>query len=408
MTEAAASASAAAHEASFATQCEVCDADADGCACCADVSVEPKARVPDGSKARVPSWPVRPGFGTVSLRGKMASMVGKSRAAPAALSHRPLIDCHQHCQANDAEGLENLHRINVACGVIHAVLLALRQPGSDVSDVQRRNRWVLDASRRYGSHFIPFVTVIEDDPGAAAMLESAIEQGARGLKLIGWAGTFIKQFDYDLRSEVMERVFCVAEARHVPILAHVWIGCQHAPHRDYVADLDAIMSGHPSLRLILAHYGLGFDAASLPRLSDLLTRHANLYLDTSLYGGARAKWLGRASEHSTALRALVREHPSQICFGSDVFGQRYLSSQSYEDALRTSYAMVAADEVRARPGEFPTAPQKFDAEAGWGSTTFDARAMRGLGLGELNPELLGKVGASNAARLLGLSLSRPL
>ena len=110
MTEAAASASAAAHEASFATQCEVCDADADGCACCADVSVEPKARVPDGSKARVPSWPVPPGFGTVSLRGKMASMVGKSRAAPAALSHRPLIDCHQHCQANDAEGLENLHR----------------------------------------------------------------------------------------------------------------------------------------------------------------------------------------------------------------------------------------------------------------------------------------------------------
>ena len=313
MTEAAASASAAAHEASFATQCEVCDADADGCACCADVSVEPKARVPDGSKARVPSWPVRPGFGTVSLRGKMASMVGKSRAAPAALSHRPLIDCHQHCQANDAEGLDNLHQINVACGLIHAVLLALRQPGSDASDVQRRNRWVLDASRRYGSHFIPFVTVIEDDPGAAAMLESAIEQGARGLKLIGWAGTFIKQFDYDLRSEVMERVFCVAEARHVPILAHVWIGCQHAPHRDYVADLDAIMSGHPSLRLILAHYGLGFDAASLPRLSDLLTRHANLYLDTSLYGGARAKWLGRASEHSAALRALVREHPSQIC-----------------------------------------------------------------------------------------------
>ena len=115
MTEAAASASAAAHEASFATQCEVCDADADGCACCADVSVEPKARVPDGSKARVPSWPVPPGFGTVSLRGKMASMVGKSRAAPAALSHRPLIDCHQHCQANDAEGLENLYRINVAC-----------------------------------------------------------------------------------------------------------------------------------------------------------------------------------------------------------------------------------------------------------------------------------------------------
>jgi hypothetical protein len=234
------------------------------------------------------------------------------------------------------------------------------------------------------------------------MFESAIEHGARGLKLIGWSGTFIKQYDYDLRSSVMKSVFRLAEARRVPILAHVWLGCQHVPHRDYVADLDAIMSEHPELRLILAHWGLGFSAMTLPRLSDLLSRHTNLYLDTSLYGGGRAKWLGRASEHSAALRLLVHEHPGQICFGSDVFGQRFMGAQYYEDALRTSYAMVAADEVRARPGEFPMDPQKFDAEGGWGPTTFDARAMRGLGLGGANPELLGKISADNAASLLGV------
>jgi hypothetical protein len=47
-------------------------------------------------------------------------------------------------------------------------------------------------------------------------------------------------------------------------------------------------------------------------------------------------------------------------------------------------------------------PQKFDAEGGWGPTTFDARAMRGLGLGGANPELLGKISAGNAASLLGV------
>lgn len=387
--------SAAALEA--ATLCERCDEDADGCACCDETSDE-TSDVLIWKSTLVCGRTARQGAGS-----PWARMVGRSRAAPLALSHHPLIDCHQHCQVDDAEGLDTLHRINVALGVSHAVLLALRHPGGDAKDVRRRNRWVLDASRRYGgAHFIPFVTIIEDDPGAAAMFESAIEHGARGLKLIGWSGTFIKQYDYDLRSSVMKSVFRLAEARRVPILAHVWLGCQHVPHRDYVADLDAIMSEHPELRLILAHWGLGFSAMTLPRLSDLLSRHTNLYLDTSLYGGGRAKWLGRASEHSSALRLLVHEHPGQICFGSDVFGQRFMGAQYHEDALRTSYAMVAADEVRARPGEFPMDPQKFDAEGGWGPTTFDARAMRGLGLGGANPELLGKISAGNAASLLGV------
>lgn len=192
--------------------CEACEVDADGCTCCDEGALPVQSAPLAFAKPKRSS--------VVSLRGRMKTLaVQPKRPARLPLSSFPLVDAHQHAQADDDEGLANLHRVNTELGIRHAVLLALRQPGSDRRDVQRRNRWVLAAARRYRGAFIPFVTVVEDDPGAATMLAAAIDEGARGLKLIGWAGAFVKAFDYDLRSEAMSAVFRVAESRGVRVIA---------------------------------------------------------------------------------------------------------------------------------------------------------------------------------------------
>merc|ERR1719446_1340825 len=136
---------------------------------------------------------------------------------------------------------------------------------------------------------IPFVTVIEDDSLAPEMFSECLDRGAKGLKLIGWHSNYIKQFDYDLRLPSLMEVFRLAESSQVPVLIHLWLGYSKTK-RNYVEDLDAILTEMPRLRFVLAHFGLGFDPETLPLLTRLASRHRNLYFDTSLYGSFCEVW----------------------------------------------------------------------------------------------------------------------
>ena len=240
----------------------------------------------------------------------------RSKRARSLLAQK--IDIHQHCTACDDDGLATLLKANKACRVRCAVLLALRPPGSSVADVRRANDWVMSAAAR-PSEIVPFITVLEDDPGASAMVREYASKGAKGVKLIGWAERYIKAHDYDLRSEAMLGVWAAAEELHLPVVAHISIG--YDPSR-YLAELQDILTKHPKLLLILAHFGLGFDSANLPRLRQLLHDHPNLHIDASLYGGAREKWLHRASNRAEALREVVMAFPNQVLFGTDAFGTK--------------------------------------------------------------------------------------
>ena len=96
------------------------------------------------------------------------------------------IDVHQHCVSEEDEGLAALLKVNAEYGIVKSVLLSLRMPNSTRRDVRRRNDWVLAMGEKYKGEVVPFVTVIEDDPRAPQMFASALNRGAKGLKLIGW------------------------------------------------------------------------------------------------------------------------------------------------------------------------------------------------------------------------------
>ena len=389
-----------AHSAAMAATliCEQCDAEDEySCSCCPpdppSATTAPAAIITVAPLARKKQfWPT-----AVRRKPKASTAALEEQRARSLLAVK--IDMHQHCTACDDDGLATLLKANKACRVRCAVLLALRPPGSTVADVRRANDWVMSAAARHPSEIVPFITVLEDDPGASAMVREYASKGAKGVKLIGWAERYIKAHDYDLRSEAMLGVWAAAEELHLPVVAHISIG--YDPSR-YLADLQDILTKHPKLLLILAHFGLGFDSANLPKLRQLLHDHQTLHIDASLYGGAREKWLHRASNRAEALREVVMAFPNQVLFGTDAFGTKGRAESVLTNALRASCLLLECDEY-ACPELLRTA--YFDEEGGkvdegYGPRRFEPLRLRGLGLKE--PALLKALLYGNAARILGL------
>ena len=237
-------------------QCAECDGGSLAeCPCCEPVA--PTVRVSALKKQPISRYFTKHG-------AKGPSVVTAAEARRATSLGMRKIDFHQHCTMGDEEGLRQLLRANSSTSIDAAVLLALRSPDGGVDEAIQANDWVLSSASRHPC-LLPFVTVVEDDPNAPEMLASAISRGARGVKLIGWAERFIRQHDYDMRSPPMMAVYALASSHGLPVLAHVSLGSTATRH-DYMADLDAILTAHPTLVIILAHLGLGFDAVRLPRL----------------------------------------------------------------------------------------------------------------------------------------------
>lgn len=346
------------------------------------------------SAPALPDLPERP----VRMSTRLELLPLPSRCPSTFADTAPKIDFHQHCTPGDEKGLQELLEAGHDWGIESGVLLSLRLPRSSRQDVRARNDWVLEMGAKYPS-VLPFVTVIEDDDQAPRMFAECLERGARGLKLIGWHSNYIKTFDYDLRHAAMMQVFQIAAEKGAPVLIHLWVGYGET-RRDYIEDLEKILSELPGLRLVLAHFGLGFDAENLPRLDALASRHRNLYFDTSLYGSFCELWFSRASNHASALREFIIKHPRQILFGTDVFASKLKRPSEYVNAMRASIGFIERPSVAC--AEFRRTSY-FDKAVSdkYGPIVFDPLHLHGLGLGEVEG-LLPRIFLQNAKDILDI------
>ena len=177
---------------------------------------------------------------------------------------------------------------------------------------------------------------------------------------------------------------------------HCWVGYSETK-RDLAQELSAVMTEFPRLKVILAHFGLGFDAETLPRIHALLKQHKNLYLDTSLYGAFCELWFTRASNRAAALRELVLAFPRQILWGTDVFGSRLKDAQEYKDAIRASALLLEFENLQC--AEFTrTAYFEDGGTDKYGSKSFAPLDLKGLGLSS-HPDILENILWKNAERL---------
>jgi len=229
------------------------------------------------------------------------------------------------------------------------------------------------------------------------MFKECLDRGARGLKLIGWHSEYIRKHDYDLCNPTLMEVFRVAAVHGVPVLLHLWIGYSKTK-RDYCQSLDLILTELPQLRLVLAHFGLGFDPENLPSIIRLAQRHRNLYVDTSLYGSNCELWFTRGSNQAGPLASFVSEFPKQVLFGTDIFGSRLKQPKEFSEAMGASISFLASETLvceEFRVTEY-IARTKQDK---YGLVAFDPLRLQGLHL-EDKPELLRQVFRQNALDIL--------
>jgi uncharacterized protein len=208
-------------------------------------------------------------------------------AASAGPPPGPRADVHVHL-GTDRDGhalvamdlIEDLER----WGIGRAVVFPPNDPGP-YGDFSRANAAIAAAAAAAGGRLIPFCRV-DPQRGAAAAMERAAADGARGLKLHPVSQGFAP--------ESPEAVACVtdATARGWPVLIHAGFGA-----RPLSAAVAGLLDAVPGARLVLAHGARG-DARAV---RGALSGHPGVWFDTSL----------------AALADLVELPPERLVFGSD-------------------------------------------------------------------------------------------
>jgi Amidohydrolase len=186
----------------------------------------------------------------------------------------------------------------------------------------------LALQRQYIAEIVLAVRPILYEPKRQiALLDRAVEAvhgaAAAGAPLIKmWFAPRIRdRLDFLLDSPRLDPVFRAIAEEGLGVLVHVsdpdrWFERKYDPAKygtkaEQYPMLETRLRQFPTVRFIAAH--MGGDPEHLDHLADLLTRHPNLYLDTSA-----TKWIIRElGRQRQAAREFFHRWASRICFGTD-------------------------------------------------------------------------------------------
>ncbi len=157
-------------------------------------------------------------------------------------------------------------------GVDHAVLLPEHCPATSGNV---RTDTVLELARQSDGFFLPFASVDPvSDAEPAALLESYVSAGARGLKLYP-----SYQFFYPNEARAYP-LYEVCVAYDIPLLLHIGSSVIPGTRLKYCdpIHLDDLAVDFPQLNVVMAHGGRGYwyDACAF-----LASHHPNFYIDVT-------------------------------------------------------------------------------------------------------------------------------
>ena len=229
---------------------------------------------------------------------------GPARAAEYA---GPLIDAHSHlpnAKAIDAY-VEAMKRHNVA----KVVLLG-------VGGVQKEDTaWIAAAARKYPDRVIAAVPLSDptDDTAAARLEAELTKSDARVVGEVHLRQVGRRTIERDPGDAAFGKILEVAAKRGVPVVVHYELTDAAT------AALDKALSAHRKATLVLAHAGEGPPA----RVEGLLVRNPNLLVDLSGMHFQRKPALATESGPlDPAWRALIEKFPDRVMMGVDVWVPR--------------------------------------------------------------------------------------
>lgn len=242
----------------------------------------------------------------------MAAKVQEVRSAACSVEQSALLlDAHLHLSGSESayDVLPSLDDAGVDAAVLLAPFLSGNFSLADAESLRRANAHLVSIVADAPDRLIGFAVVNPLHQSAPADLERAVEQGARGLKLVpaGW-------YPYD---DCAHLVYEKAAALNLPVLFHSGIFIDGRSGRFCRPTFYEAIRDHPSLRVTLAHLGWPWcDEANAVGLIDLINgvapRECQFRFDIS-FG---APPISRATTLRTALAILGAD---LLQFGSDRF-----------------------------------------------------------------------------------------
>ncbi len=163
------------------------------------------------------------------------------------------------------------------------------------------NAWLAATSRDLDGYGVPLATVHVEDAAAVADIRAALDAGCVGLKL----HEDVQRFAVDDRR--LAAIYDELEAGGAFLLVHVGPIPWSFPRDAGAARVERVLARHPSLAIVVAHYGVPDSA----RYFELMARHPNLYLDTTMV------FAGESPMRDSSATALVATRPDRVLYGTD-------------------------------------------------------------------------------------------
>lgn len=182
------------------------------------------------------------------------------------------------------------------------------------------------------NEIIPFATICESDPRSPKILKLAIKKGARGLKLIGYHPSFKAP---PLTSKKMKKIFEICRNFELPVLIHINLN----RYPQLIQQFEEILDEFNDVNFIAAHYAkLAKEKVKLGLCHQLLKKHKNLFIDTTMGGGTKV-YLKNIHYQPNKYRKFLIKNKKRVVWGSDCI-LRKESKESVISALISTHIQV--------------------------------------------------------------------
>lgn len=220
--------------------------------------------------------------------------------------------------------------------------------GPDNRGYRKHMKALLVIQKKYPDQVVAFATLDEADPNAASILEEAVKDGARGLKLLGGHDHF---YDEPLDSPNMVKVYEVCRKYKLPLLIHASLTKYPAQKKE----LEHILRDFPDLTIVAAHYAK--TSPHLEECQELLDRYPNLYIDISM-GGGLARYQNEIRPDPGKFRDFIIKNQDRIQWGTDIILTRKKTAEFLRRRIsadldmfeKKSYVYDATMPGQAQPG----------------------------------------------------------
>jgi predicted TIM-barrel fold metal-dependent hydrolase len=254
-----------------------------------------------------------------ALESEVATL--KARLDGATVSYPGSINAHEHlAKLGDVEKYIGVAR---AAGIGATVVVSspkftIDGKGSaadkgEPSLSQNFEESVLPASKKYPGEIIPFCSLDPKDADKLNRLKKHVADGAIGVKMYSGHSNF-EADQGPIDDPSMDPVWSYLEETQLPINWHVNLA-------KYFDAFERVVNKHPTLNLMVPHYGVVFWKPTGPafaRLEALLRAHKNIIVDTSL--GTREILIDGMTAMEPAIpqfQKFFEEFQDQIIWGTD-------------------------------------------------------------------------------------------